>query len=205
MYLGKNKHKEAIIIGIKITTDPIKCLGIYVGNDSLKCYELNWDRNILNLEKVLEKWGTRHLTIFGKVTIIKTLAMPKITYVASCCTFKDDTIRKITRLLYSFIWGKKDRIKRNVLISPITNGGVNMIDVESHFLALKAVWVNRILSCGSSNWGFIAKMNTSPFKKNLAYFTFNKIDAFPLISDIPEFYRQVIYAFARSKDVSKPT
>ena len=41
MYLGVNKLKEGNMNEIIITNKPLKCLGIYVGYDKIKCAELN--------------------------------------------------------------------------------------------------------------------------------------------------------------------
>ena len=180
IYLGVNKLKDDYIHGIKLTSLPVKCLGIYVGYDKPKCFELNWERNITNLEKVLERWKSRNLTLFGKVTIIKTLAIPKLTYIATNCIYTDIIIQQITRILYNFIWGKRDRIKRNVLISRIEYGGINMLDVESHFLALKAAWIERILISKENAWSFMAKFNLHPFMECIQNMTFSDRQSLPL-------------------------
>ena len=53
----------------------------------------------------------------------------------------DIYITKINLFIYNYIWVKKDRTKRNTITSDFTNGGLNMMDLESHLLALKASWV----------------------------------------------------------------
>ena len=55
----------------------IKCLGIYVGYDYDQCLQKNWNEKIENIETCLNQWKRRELTIFGKVTIIKSLIIPK--------------------------------------------------------------------------------------------------------------------------------
>ena len=49
-------------------------LCIYLGHDKIQCYEKNWLRKLEKLEKLLSLWKRRNLTIFGKCTIINTLA-----------------------------------------------------------------------------------------------------------------------------------
>ena len=80
--------------GIKINEKPIKYLGIYVGNDPEECMKINWDDNIKKRKKILVSWQSRDLTIFGKITIIKTLAIRKLTFVAQNLTIPDSIINK---------------------------------------------------------------------------------------------------------------
>lgn len=92
------------------------------------------------------------MTIFGKIQIIKSLAISSITYTASCCIAPSDVVTKLNKILFSFIWGKLERIRRETLISPKTQGGANMIDIQSQFEALKAAWVPRIICNGNEHW-----------------------------------------------------
>ena len=62
----------------------------------------------------------------------------------------EDYIKKINKLIYNFIWNSTDRIRRNVLISPIECGGIRIVDVETKWKALKASWVSRIINTDSN-------------------------------------------------------
>ena len=39
-------------------------------------------------------------------------------------------------IIYHFIWGKRDKVKRNVFINQIEEGGLEMVDLESKFQSL---------------------------------------------------------------------
>ena len=41
---------------------------------------------------------------------------------------------------------KKDRVNRKCLIGPLEKGGLNMIDIEAKFDAIKAVWLKRFIN-----------------------------------------------------------
>ena len=60
-------------LGIHLTS--VKCLGIYVGKNDRECQDLNGSKTIDILEKTLDMWKKRELGIFGKILIIKTLAI----------------------------------------------------------------------------------------------------------------------------------
>ena len=48
-------------------------------------------------------------------------------------------------MCFTFIWGKRDRITRNTLIASVSDGGLNMLDIQSFVLAFKAAWFKRII------------------------------------------------------------
>ena len=146
LLLGKQQHKLIENIqGIIVTNEPVRCLGIYVGNNKYECEHLNWGNKIDQIKELLMKWVKRDLTIFGKVTLIKTLVLPKLTFLATNTTIPTGIIKEVNKLLYNFIWGKRDRIKRNLLVQDMVHGGVGMIDIEAHFQAVKSSWIGRIL------------------------------------------------------------
>jgi hypothetical protein len=209
LYLGNNNDlKELVISGIRLTNKPQKCLGVYVGYDKQFCEQMNWTSKLIVMENLLDTWSQRDLTIFGKITIIKTLAVPKLTHVASNCTIPEGFVQKVNRMFYNFIWGKRDRIKRNVLIAPIERGGVGMIDIESYLMSLKACWIARLFDDTQihSNWNVLAKtiIDLVIPHETIQYFSFDREEMFPHIKNLHAFYREVIIAFSKSNEVKKP-
>lgn len=120
LWIGNYKFRQpgCKVCGINWPTEPIKCLGIFVGHNKNACDELNWNRKIVKMANILRCWRNRDLTIFGKVQIIKSLALPNIIYSANCCDIPNGVIQRINELIYNFVWGSTERIKRNTLISP---------------------------------------------------------------------------------------
>ena len=118
MGVGRLRDIKADVHGIKINEKPIKYLGIYVGNDSEECMKINWDDNIKKMKKTLVSWKSRDLTIFGKITIIKTLAISKLTFVAQNLTIPDSIIKEINKILFQFTWGQKVLLYENLCINP---------------------------------------------------------------------------------------
>ena len=134
----------------------IRCLGVHVGHNQALCDTLNWEKKILEIEKLFNAWKKRDLTLFGKITVIKMLAIPKLILIAQTTAHKKIYIDQLKRLCFTFIWGKRDRIRRNTLIAPVSEGGLNMLDIESFFLALKAAWFKRII-LNNEDWSFIPR------------------------------------------------
>ena len=108
-------------------------------------------------------------------------------------------------MFYAFIWKSKDRIKRNTLISDISEGGLNMPDLESKICAIKASWVVRITE-SNEKWAYLGKayFNINP-NSTMLKLNFNQIDSFPILKKLPEFYQDIIVSFNKSKICLQPS
>lgn len=202
IWLGREKNRIDQPANLKWCTKhgTIRYLGIHIGHDRDQCKEMNWYQKLINLEKLLETWKKRDLTIFGKVSIIKSLAIPKILYSAVNTAIPDNFTNKINKILYGFIWNKTERIKRNTLIGDVDMGGVGMIDIDTHFSALQTTYVKRILYSDSGSWTHLSKEYIHTFGKHITM-SMNYINEaeFPLLNQIPEFYKQLILSWNKTK------
>jgi hypothetical protein len=91
------------------------------------------------VKKILNLWSYRDLTYIGKVTVIKTLALPIL---VQCLTVlpnpPESILNDIEKIFYKFLWnGKKDKIKRSVIINEYEEGGLKMPNIQSFYKALK--------------------------------------------------------------------
>ena len=111
---------------IEYTQDPVKCLGIYVGENKKELDTLNWNDEIDKIANILNIWKMRNLTYYGKVVIVKILAVSQIVYRATALSIPNCVIKRLNKLIYQFIWNsKKEKVKRNVCINSIIDGGLN--------------------------------------------------------------------------------
>ena len=179
-----------------------RCLGVYVGHDEISSNKKNWIDKKGNIEGLLNSWKHRKLSIFGKVTIIKTLALSKLSYMALNFVTPDIIFKDLDKLFYNFLWYKRERIKRNTLIGNLANGGIQMMDVESHFNALKASWVAKIINHESSSL-HIGKAIINNFAKDKLLLKMNSTDI-TYLDEIPPFYKQVLVGYFKSDTSRKP-
>ena len=104
-------------LGVNEISKVIKILGVnFTFNHSL-FYKLNFESIEKSLRGLLKGWTWTGLTLLGKVQLIKSLAIPKILYRVILISNKKEFIKKITTLLYSFVWKGKDKVKRTVFIT----------------------------------------------------------------------------------------
>ncbi len=184
---------------IKWPKDPIRYLGIYIGNSDVECEKLNWTLKIEIMQKMIDCWRTRKLTLQGKILIIKTLLLPKMIFSASMLPIPEGIIKRINSILYNYIWGKTDRIQREVLINEFEKGGLCMIDVESHFMALKAAWIPRIYKESNELWkhlphSYLVKATNGLVKE----MSFTSLKQMPVMNTVPKFYQEVMTSFCQS-------
>ena len=90
----------------------VNCLGIEVGHDLELCEKINWANKIENIQRLLIQWKKRHLTILGKIIVIKTLALSQIIYSATNTHIPDYVIPRLNTIVYNFLCENKEKIKR---------------------------------------------------------------------------------------------
>ena len=146
IWLGnRTKYKNCKGGTIKWPSNPVRYLGIYIGENKEACIDLNWWSKLREAEKTLYSWKRRNLTLFGKITVIKSLIVPKVRYPAQFLPTPEGFIKKMENVMYSFIWNSTDKIKRKTLIAEIEYGGLTIVDIESQIHAIKGAWVQKII------------------------------------------------------------
>ena len=101
----------------------------------------------------MSSWSKRNLSVLGRVVVVKSLVLPKLSYIAQMLPNpSSEFIKTLNKDIYDFIWkGKPDRIKRCFFSQSYENGGVKMPNVEMHINSLKINWIRRVAS-GNQKW-----------------------------------------------------
>ena len=122
-----------------------KLLGITFDNNLEKMDE-NFFEKIKEMEKVLNSWLYRYLTPYGKITVIKSLALSKISHLALVLpSLNAKMIKDIEKILLKFLWnGKSEKVARKITYLPTNKGGLGMVDVKTFWASLKFSWIRRI-------------------------------------------------------------
>ena len=126
-------------------------LGITFDNNLVKMQQ-NFEIKIEEIEKLLSHWSYRYLTPFGKVTIIKSLALSKLSHVALVIPNPTKQMfKRIENIFYKFLWGnnKSEKVNREDTKLPEKFGGLGLPDIEQFWLAFKFSWLRRILTTES--------------------------------------------------------
>ena len=140
--------KEILALGnIKIETE-FKALGVHFNTRNFNgIVELNYEKKMARAEELVRQWGRRDLTVYGKVTIIKSLLLSQFIYLFVPLPRPPGAlIKKIETLIYNFLWGvKRDKVKRQITTCSKDRGGLDMINIVDFIRSQKAKLINLVL------------------------------------------------------------
>ena len=93
----------------------VYALGIHFPNDISKCESLNFDKKLEDLEKILNFWKRRKLTLLGIINMVKSLGLSKLIYNASVLSLPGNFSKRVDKTILDFIWeNKPHKIKTNI-------------------------------------------------------------------------------------------
>ena len=107
----------------------------------------NFDEKIEDIEKMLSNWSYRYLTPFGKITVVKSLGLSKLSHVALVIPNPSkEMLKRIESIFFKFIWGNgSEKVRRDDCKLPVKCGGLAMPDVLQFWTAFKFSWLRRLL------------------------------------------------------------
>ena len=154
------------------------------------------------MEKTLNSWKRRNLTLCGKINIVKTLGISKLIYNASVLVIPEFFIKEVEKLIFNFIWdGKPLKIKKLTIIGEKKHGGLKMIDFSIMNKALKVAWIPRLQNRSDASWKIIPETALENFG-GLSFLTHCNYDINALqINYLPGFYSEVLKHWQNTKQV----
>ena len=153
--------------------------------------ELNLRSKIEACNKLINNWKKRKLTIFGRTQIIKTLIIPKFTFIAQSYFIPKNYIQEINSMIFTYLWeSKREKISRSTLKHKLSNGGLNLSDIQSFFNAQKIKWVKALLEPKLATWKIIPQFYLENYGKKFLIFSMNieNINNLTEIEKLPDFY-----------------
>ena len=137
-------------------TNAIKILGIYFSYSKKLKNEKSFLDHVTKLQKVINIWKMRNLSLLGKITIFKTLAHSKIIHLALVTNVPTATIELLSKIQKEFLWGKnKSKIKHDTLCNDYENGGLKSVDIFSKIVSLQCSWIRRLYHENFHPWKVI--------------------------------------------------
>ena len=140
--LGLKWVKELTILGITLMAAP----ALPINNFEDKLGEVN---------SIFNKWQYRNLTVYGRIKIVKTLALSKLTHVVQIIPQLDEKrIKTLQKAVNDFIW-KKGYQKKTVVDFetaqlPPWAGGLGIPNVGKFWDALQGNWIHRFFRAPDS-------------------------------------------------------
>ena len=153
-YVGTNYNLE--------TCNEIKINGILFQQDEGTTTQANVDLVLRKIHNILQRWSARHLSTLGKILIVKTFAISQLIYIMQSLVLTDAHFKEINKLLFKFIWNRHfqaskapERIKRDIVYTPVKYGGLGMLDVSMLDKSLKLRALARL---STSNHPYLSRI-----------------------------------------------
>ena len=137
-------------------------------------------KNCLNLKRH-NIWSSRDISLYGRVSIVKTLAISKLTFICSVLDTPKGFTDEVNNIIVDYIWNYKyPKLKKTTIIKDKKKGGLNMLDFTLFDKALKIAWVKRLCANDKSPWKFIPLSLLSNVGGNLLFRCNYNIQYLPL-------------------------
>ena len=106
----------------------------------------NYSKKMEEIRHMLNSWQFRYLTPYGKVVIIKSLALSKLSHIALVVpTLSKRDMKNFENLCFDFLWsGKNAKVARSDALNSLGQGGLSMVDIGLFWQALKCSWIRRL-------------------------------------------------------------
>ena len=171
-------------------------LGIKYDLNETDFTALNYESKIKSFEKCLNPWTSRNLTIYGKICILKSVAIPTLVHLFSSLPDpSDDQFKRLQSICFKFIWNNKpDKIKRTTLYNSYENGGFKMPDLKLFCQAQKLGWIKKLLDDENlSEWKILCLSELEKHGGNYIWLIKNKAPAF--LKHFNKFWNDVFKAW----------
>ena len=129
--MNKSNRKMCEDYKLDWNQGPFKILGVTFTPEVFDIWDQNTTDILKKVENTIKTWSKRRLSLQGKITIIKSLAIAKFVHLfLALPNPPGNLVKTLNKLFYKFIWNSgPDRIKRQYIIKDITKGGLRMIKI----------------------------------------------------------------------------
>ena len=111
---------------------------------------------VKNICNVIKLWCLRHLSLEGKITIFKSLALSKIVYLVLLTIVPKSIVEELNETQKKFLWSnKKCEIKHGILCNDCKKGGLKNVDISLKIVSLKCLWISRLYNECHDDWKII--------------------------------------------------
>ncbi len=178
--------------------ESLKILGVRIGKNEKMMRDLMWEDVVGEMERILNYWKLRELTLRGKVLVINALMMTKMWYVLGVISMPMGIMKRLKKDVLDFLWNSKPaRIAYNTLIGAVEEGGLGLQDPELKKKSFRIKIVKKFLNDeNQSEWKilmrmFLNKCGNMQIGHDILWMKLKSA----MITGIPEFYREVLEAW----------
>ena len=163
--LRVNTDKTQVLrIGRDATSDPILCpdlglkwvsklkiLGIFISATPSEMEE-NLKDKIQEISDLLGKWTFRNMTVYGRIQVVKSLALSKVTHLIQVIPNPSPSlILELQKIINNFVWKgsqqKKIVVREEFAQLPNNKGGLSVPNLQCFWNSLKMSWLPKLFKC----------------------------------------------------------
>ena len=89
---------------VNLNNKTVKILGIHFAYNKNLEQDKNFSEHILKIEIILKLWRIRQLTLEGRITVFKSLAISKVVHLLLITRLHNNTIHLMYKIQKKFIW-----------------------------------------------------------------------------------------------------
>ena len=194
--IGVLKNVNVALCGMKnvnLTEETIKILGVHLSYNKKLQDDRNFCDSIKNIVNVLKLWRMRHLTLEGKITVFKSLAISKIVYLTLLTPVPNVFIEELKQIQKTFLWGKnKPKIKNDTLCNNYNRGGLKNADITLKIVSLKCSWIKRLCDENYHEWKLIPMHYLKKYLGKEFKFHSNMKIPKNILDLFPIFYKEIL-------------
>ena len=201
MWMGTKSKADIKICG----TAPVKkCKILGVWFSALEdCSSYNVEPIVSKIERTLDQWRQRDLTLKGKITVGKSLIVSKLIYVMAVEQIPRRYLEVIQSHLMKFLWrGRPPKVAKRTLCQAIKAGGLKCPDVMLMYQASRVAWMGRIERASHLQFSKVFQRRVHTAIRDIAVMNFDRRWVQTL--EIPEFYKDMLIWFRDVVPVANP-
>ena len=124
---------------------------------------VNYDMAINAIRKEINSWKYRFLSIFGKITVIKTLCLPKLNHIVAVVPNPSVAHLKLleSELKFFISDGNPNVVDETTRKMAVKDGGFGVPNINTFWKAIRMSWLRRSIS-SESTWFKLHRHEVSP-------------------------------------------
>ena len=135
MWLGAWRSRADEPLGLT-WVKKMKVLGVWFG--VIPVEQDNWSSKLTKLEKSINLWKSRSLSLLGKCLIVNVIGLSKFYYLARVLLLPEWVSRRVNQLIWPFIWGSKiETVSRKSCSCSVPEGGLGLTNFPRKCEALR--------------------------------------------------------------------
>ena len=144
LWIGSLSNSEKTLCD-EYPLDWSQALGVVFSPLLFNIWDLNSQEVLLKVKNILNQWSRRKLTLIGRITVIKSLALSKFVHLfISLPAPPNELIKELEKMFYKFLWNSgPDRIKRRIIIKNIEYAGLRMVEFKVIYKSIKSFMVTK--------------------------------------------------------------